>query len=572
MTSITLARQSAWSGRLSAIVDFATRSHARAAAVLIVFALLAFLPGFFSLPPVDRDESRFAQASKQMVQTGDLVDIHFQDEVRYKKPVGIYWLQAGVVSAARELGAPDALTTIWLYRIPSLLGAVGAVLLTYWTALVFVTRRGGVLAALMLAGSIILGVEARLAKTDAVLLLTVIAAMGALGRAYLADSLVRGRRHRDWLNPAIFWTALAAGFLIKGPVILMVAGLAVVSLAVTDRSLGWLRELRPATGVVWFLLLVLPWFLAIVLRSGTSFFAGSVGHDMMSKVASGQESHGAPPGTYLLLFFFTFWPGAMLAGVATPAIWHVRREQGTKFLLAWLVPSWLVFELVMTKLPHYVLPMYPAIAILIASAHERGMLSRRYWLELGTVWWLLFPLIVMGLAVAGSTYFQQQLGLAAWPFAAGAVVCGLMAWRIYSAENAERALLRALAASVLVAVSVWGIVLPSMTRVFPSVLLKHVLDQAQCPNPVAAAAGFHEPSLIFLVGTPTLLTSGVGAAEFLRQGGCRFAFVEARTEGDFLQRAAATGLRYAAGPRIDAVNYSSGRAITIAVYRAEAQP
>jgi hypothetical protein len=216
--------------------------------------------------------------------------------------------------------------------------------------------------------------------------------------------------------------------------------------------------------------------------------------------------------------------------------------------------------------------MYPAIAILIASAHERGTLSRRYWLELGTVWWLLFPLIVMGLAVAGSTYFQQQLGLAAWPFAAGAVVCGLMAWRIYSAENAERALLRALAASVLVAVSVWGIVLPSMTRVFPSVLLKHVLDQAQCPNPVAAAAGFHEPSLIFLVGTPTLLTSGVGAAEFLRQGGCRFAFVEARTEGDFLQRAAATGLRYAAGPRIDAVNYSSGRAITIAVYRAEAQP
>ena len=65
-------------------------------------ALLAFLPGFFQIPPIDRDEARFAQATKQMIETGDYVDIRFQDEVRYKKPVGIYWLQAGVVKTARR--------------------------------------------------------------------------------------------------------------------------------------------------------------------------------------------------------------------------------------------------------------------------------------------------------------------------------------------------------------------------------------------------------------------------------------------------------------------------------------
>ena len=71
---------------------------------------LSFLPGFFNIPPIDRDEARFAQATKQMIETGDYVDIRYQDEVRYKKPVGIYWLQAGVVRAAEALGVPQART------------------------------------------------------------------------------------------------------------------------------------------------------------------------------------------------------------------------------------------------------------------------------------------------------------------------------------------------------------------------------------------------------------------------------------------------------------------------------
>ena len=155
---------------LPAIVDFAVGSHARAVAVLIVVALLAFVPGFFQIHPVDRDEARFAQATKQMIESGDYVDIRFQDETRYKKPVGIYWLQAVGVKLADAAGVPHAHTTIALYRIPSLLGAIGAVLVTYWAALAFVARRAAVLAGIMMAASILLGVEARLAKTDAMLL------------------------------------------------------------------------------------------------------------------------------------------------------------------------------------------------------------------------------------------------------------------------------------------------------------------------------------------------------------------------------------------------------------------
>src|SRR6266480_4962097 len=367
--------------RLVGLLDFVTGSHVRAVALLTLCALLLFLPGFFTIPPIDRDEARFAQATKQMVETGDFIDIRFQDDVRYKKPVGVYWLQAVAVETASALGLPRAQVRIWLYRIPSLIGATGAVLLTYWTALAFVTRRGAILAALILCSSVLLGAEARLAKTDAMLLLTVIAAMGAMARVYLSWQRGEDPAHPPWSGPAIFWTALAAGILLKGPLILMFVGLTIVMLSILDRNVSWLWRLRPVWGLMWTLVLVLPWFIAIFLRAGETFFTDSVGGDMLAKFV-GQESHGAPPGLYLLLFWVTFWPGSVLAGLAAPAVWRARREPGAQYLLAWLVPSWIVLELVLTKLPHYVLPLYPAVAILTVGALERRVLSRS-WLRRG---------------------------------------------------------------------------------------------------------------------------------------------------------------------------------------------
>src|SRR5262249_12487729 len=156
--------------------------------------------------------------------------------------------------------------------IPSLLGAIGAVMLTYWTALAFGTRRTAFLAALMLCTSIALGLEARVAKTDALLLASVVAAMGVLARAYLTKDA-----SADWRLPAVFWTAVAAGILLKGPVIVMIVGLAVIALAALDRSARWFMQLRPLPGVIWLAVLILPWFIAIIGRTGEAFFVESVG-------------------------------------------------------------------------------------------------------------------------------------------------------------------------------------------------------------------------------------------------------------------------------------------------------
>jgi 4-amino-4-deoxy-L-arabinose transferase-like glycosyltransferase len=563
-------RPAASSGNLAVLMDFAARSHARACLILLAAVLLAVLPGFFTIPPIDRDEARFAQATKQMLETGDYVDIRFQEEVRYKKPVGIYWLQAASVSAGRALGIPNAATRIWLYRIPSLAGAIGAVLLTCWAGLAFVSRRAALLAALIMASCVLLSVEGRIAKTDAVLLLTAVAAMGALARVYLPEQRKRLDAQSRWTIPAVFWTALGTGVLLKGPVILMFVGLAAGTLVIVDRSARWLLALRPLPGVVWFLMLVLPWFIAIIWRSGDRFLAESVGHDLFDKVFQGQESHGAPPGLYLVLFWVTFWPAAPLAALAAPAAWAARREPGAKFLLAWVIPSWIVLELVITKLPHYVLPLYPAIAILLAGITDADMLSRQRWLVNATAGWFLIPVAAGMAGLFALLFIGHQFGLLIWPALGASLVLGLLAWQLYDADGALVSSVRAAGASILLLGALLGLIVPALSAVFPSAMLADVTRESGCREPLAASAGYEEPSLVFLVGTPTRLTDGAGAAEFLRGGDCRFAFIEGRYERNFAQHAEAIDLHYSLVTRIEGFNIGNPRPIAIAVYRSGA--
>jgi hypothetical protein len=149
------------------------------------------------------------------------------------------------------------------------------------------------------------------------------------------------------------------------------------------------------------------------------------------------------------------------------------------------------------------------------------------------------------------------------------MIFAFLAWRYFDSDGAERSFLRAAFALVLIAIAVYGIIAPSLRPLFPSATIARILRDADCGEVRVAAAGYHEPSLVFLLGTATRLTDGAGAAEFLRQGPCRFALVESREQRAFVQRAQATGLRYAAGPKIDAVNSSGGRAITIGIFRSE---
>ncbi len=530
--------------------DFITASRARALVLLLFVALCAFLPGFTAIPPVDRDEVRYAQASKQMMETGNYLDIRFQEQPRYLQPIGIYWLQ---VAAAKITGyGPEA--PIWVYRLPSLVAATAAVLLTYWVALPLAGEAGALLAALLIAPCILLAGEARLAKTDAVLLACILGATGFLARAYLRQTIT--------LAAAIlFWTACGAGILIKGPMIALVVGSTAAALCVLDRSTAWLKALRPVLGLGWLVLLVLPWFVAIALVSKGEFYRIAVDQNLLGKVAAGQQGHGAPPGIYFLLYWVTFWPAAGLSLTTFPWVWRNRGEPQVRFCLAWLVPTWLVFELITTKLPHYVLPVYPAIATLIAMGllHGRGPGP--------IIRWVIAPSVVFYGVVAFAALYLLQGEIALAVAIVTLVASGIIAFALR--EAATSGLVAAVAiAGVLMNGVVAAAVVPNLKTIWVAPRLAAAIKRdAQCLEPQVASAGFEEPSLVFLVGTKTRLVDGDGAARFLAEGGCRMALVTTANEPAFTAKLAALSKQAALVEQIPGMNIGKVRKEDIGVYR-----
>jgi 4-amino-4-deoxy-L-arabinose transferase-like glycosyltransferase len=501
-----------------------------------------------------------------MLETGDFVDIRFQDEARHKKPVGIYWLQSAAAAAAEAAGLPDARTTIAVYRIPSLVGAVAMVLLTYWAALAFVGRRDAFLAAAFMGASIILMVEARLAKTDAALGACSVAAMGALARAYFA----RGVARLPVSTVLVFWSAAALGILIKGPLIVMFAGLCALVLSIRERSGRWLLALRPWLGILLVAAVVAPWFAAITVKSGGAFYSASVGHDMLGKVGAAQTYHWAPPGYYLLTFFATFWPAAIFAAIAVPFAWAMRREDTIAFALAWIVPNWLVFELVPTKLPHYVMPLFPAVAIVTVIAVARGHVGPHRPGARAAAF--LIPFIPIGLTLAlayAAWTLDGTLPLAGLTILVVASAVAVAAWRFFGRGEIERAALTGVAAAVALAVGVFGFIQPTLRSLKISPRLAAIARSIDCQNPSVGTLGYREPSLVFLIGTDLrMLNDGAEAASFLGEGGCRLAFVERRFEDDFRRQAESREVAPSLLTRVPGFNINGGRRLDIAAYLA----
>ncbi len=548
--------------RVMGLLGWATVRHLRACAILVLVALAGFLPGLAGIAPVDRDEARFVQATRQMLETGDFVDIRLQDEPRYKKPAGIYWLQAATVT----LSGHGADAPIWAYRLASVLGALAAVLLTYWAALPLFGRPAGLLAGLAMAATLLLAVEAHLAKTDAVLLATVVLAEGVLARAYLG----RSESRLPLSTALLFWVALGLGILVKGPIVVMVAGLTALALVVVDRRAGWLRQLRPLAGLPLTLLIVLPWFLAILSVAGTSFFGASVGNDLLGKVASGQESHWGPPGYHLLLLFVLFLPAIMLLPSAIGPAWALRRQAAVKFCLAWLLPSWLVFELVATKLPHYTLPLYPAIALLFAGLAADGRLVTGRWWTRGAG--ILPALLIAGLATGSVVLLARLEGIvsvAALVLALAALVLAVagarQTWRDQPLAGAMMMGGAALAAYA----AIFGLVLPEARSFHLSPrIAEAVAAHGGCASPALYATGYDEPSLVFATHTDIRLGDPRGAADFLGGDGCRLALVEAGKEAAFLTRAAKRGIAVEKRATVEGMSLGHLERLSVGLWRA----
>jgi 4-amino-4-deoxy-L-arabinose transferase-like glycosyltransferase len=542
----------------------------RPAATLGMLFVLLWSPALLSLPPLDRDESRFAESSSQMLASGNFLDIRFGHVPRYKKPIGIYWLQASATAVA----GMGSRSHIWTYRLPSLAGGLAAVLLTFWCARIFASAEEAWLAAALLGGTLLLTAESVIATTDAVQLACVVGVMSVLMSAYAAARDPQRTGPSTGLVLA-GWGALAAGILVKGPVVPAVALATILALVVWDRDGRWLLLLKPQWGVPLAIALVAPWVIAISLASHGEFFHESLGQDFAAKLAGGQETHGAWPGYYLALVTLSFWPAVLFLAPGLGAAIRRRADPAIRFLLAWAGACWLMFELVPTKLPHYVLPAYPALAIIAATwavgSHEAHPPRWQTALIFLAISQFVVGLIV--LVVAPPEFARLYGSGPTWWLIGAGLVGGLLGLAAAASQFRAKPILAAGLAmsSALImypAMSIGGAASMDQLWISPRVAAL-VAKNTQTGDPPPALAGYTEPSLVFFLGKDVLLTNGPGAADAgAGQGG--LALVEDGERLAFLTHLRELEADAHEVGDLSGFNYSRGKRVHITLYRVNA--
>jgi 4-amino-4-deoxy-L-arabinose transferase-like glycosyltransferase len=498
-----------------------------------------------------------------MLETGDFVRIAVQDAPRNKKPIGIHWLQAASVSL---VSTPEA-RAIWAYRLPSLVGALLAACACFWGGTVLVGRRAAFIGASLLAACVLLSTEAMIAKTDATLCGFTTLAMAALARMRMLPEAAKR-------YALVFWAALGAGILIKGPITPLVAGLTLLALFIWEKRAAWMKPLVNPLGPLLCAAIVAPWFIAIGQATHGRFFVEAVGGDMGRKVAGGDEGHGVPFGAHLLLLPILSFPIAVGLPAAARLIWRAVRAPRTdqdnaafRFLIAWAAPIWFVFEALPTKLVHYPLPAYPAIALMAGAGLTA--LYRENWVRMrlaGAALMLLAGAVLTGLCgylatLAPGDHAADLRRATQTALAVGAIFVVALGVFVFARKPAGA--VAALVAALAFVFVTRQHILPSARTVLVSQQASFALRRAdlhplQHPKaPRLLSVGYEEPSFVFMTRTDTLLAHRAEAANAAIIG--EAAIVEDRERASFETGLAARKLAFAPmGDAVDGLDYSNG--------------
>jgi 4-amino-4-deoxy-L-arabinose transferase-like glycosyltransferase len=415
--------------------------------LLLLAAFGVYLVGNQSVPLWDRDEPRFAQTSRQMLQSGDWVVPRLYDNVRTAKPPLIYWVQAASMKLIGQEGAAG----VFAARLPSSI----AMTLTLSVLAVVLWRHVGaghaMWTVLILSTCALVVLAAKAGLTDSVLLLFVTIAQLCLYAAW--------RGHGSWGVTIVMAAAIALALLTKGPVAVGIQAMTLIGLGLLKLSLRWApvegsarpaflatvsREASPCgqrgarcdraaafpapgtpgegregaslstlacesllpsppleyrgreknrpeghegpaigksavsavgkivVGLLIVLAIGLPW-VVLVEKRHPGFISTALNHEIKDRAASGLEGHKGPPGYYLLSIWPTFLPWSLVLPLALVMGWKNRRDPRIRFALAAVAGPWVMFEVVQTKLPHYLLPCFPPLAFLAADAILRAI-------------------------------------------------------------------------------------------------------------------------------------------------------------------------------------------------------
>lgn len=560
----------------------------RAGLALIALLLAVYLPGLTTIPAVDRDEARFAQASRQMFESvalppgdrdtrpiarsasgslsggrhaGGLVVPMVGERPRLNKPPLVYWLQSAS-AALFTLGDPlrDA---VWMYRVPSLLSAVVASLITWRFGRTVLPARAAWLAGATLGVCPMVVWDAHQARADQLLLACTTGALASLGTIFLRRNDPRTAVNAR-LTPAAFWVSVALGLLAKGPVTPMIALLAALGASWFARDLRWLRRTRPLLGLLILAAALTPWVVATARVVGWGTLVEVLRDETLGRSTEPKEGHWGPPGYHLVLLPLLYWPGSLLT---LHALLRLRPDlragtpfrDAARYLCAWILPAWVVFELVGTKLPHYALPLYPAVALATMRAvidlNDRAHAPARRVPDLpGLILWSLLGLgLLAGAPVLVATLDAGPLVLAA--SIANAAVCTLLvvlSARAARRQETARSVVIAVGAMVCFVFTLLATVLPNARDLRVTARLAAFIDQLPPGTPVATTS-YREDSLVFATRARLAYTPKDSAAAWAVANPTGLLITDADTPAPAGWHAVAsvTGLNYSKGDRVD---------------------
>lgn len=385
---------------------------------------------------VDETEPLFAEASRQMYETGNWVTPYFNGETRFDKPPLVYWLMA---IAFHLVGVGE-----WAVRLPSAIAATGLTCLGFYVLVRFGFSRpdlapakvgeaslqlshqsqdGLWLSAIIGSALIALNPEtlawARIGVSDMLL-------SGCMGSALLAFFMgyaqpEQPKRQAKWYLS--FYALIGLAVLTKGPVGVVLPSLIVLSFLIYVGQLKQtLGEMRLLSGLLIFLLITVPWYVLVVLANGQNYIDSFFGYHNFERFTRVVNGHSAPWFFYFLVVFVGFIPWSVFLpqAIARLQIWRLKnwRSQPRSahlgiFALAWFLGVFIFFTAAVTKLPSYVLPLMPAAAILVGLLWSERMLGLRspgrplnqgFWLSIAT------NLLLFGVLAGAILYSPSWMG------------------------------------------------------------------------------------------------------------------------------------------------------------------
>ncbi len=571
---VITSRLAALFGRRPGVwTDTAARTQWRRLLLLIILATLA---QYFLLTSAstlwDRDEPRFARATVEMVHSGNYLYPTFNGVLRPDKPILIYWL----MSIPVRLFGPGEMTC----RAVAPLAAALAALLTAWIGRRLAGPRAGLLAAAFMTTTPLLVFSGTAATTDALLLACITGAIAAFLNAWQT-----GRR---WPQAAWFTLALAGALLAKGPVGLAVPLLVVACLLAFTRRQA---ALTVRACLPWVLLaaaaataLFLAWGLPANSATGGEFLRRGLGHHVVDRAVTPLESHGGKSVLFafyyvpLLAVLFFPWTLYLLPALGRQTAPVSGGLSPRRVALAWALPVIGLMSLVATKLPHYILPAWPALALLAALGAERllaaapGRSSAPSRLAVAGRWVFGIVGLTLGAGLIVAPWFVPVFGIRVPAVTTGAVLLA-MTWLTLRHHRQGRhvaATITLLVGMNLVLFTASCGLLPALESVKVSPRLADAIRTMTPADTPVATCGYGEPSLNFYLdrGPVEVLEEGDLPAWARRPGRGVLVVTEARAarQQEALADSPVQVLEIARG-----FNYSQGKWVDILVIAREAR-